>query len=190
MGVGARVGPLGQSTRDGDRMSRNSSSANVTHRHRERSLGPGPGASETTAVRPGAGAPHTQRLSARAKPPGWAGPRNEPLGPPKRGPRAPAGRGGPGAAVLWLHCNLAPRGRGGLALGRLGQGSSGLRGQDARIVRCSGDCRYLMAPLRGRPARLRGFSAVCSAPSVAVRAVAGLPALTSLPSGRKILGLI
>lgn len=73
------------------------------------------------------------------------------------------------------HCILAPRGRRGLALGRLGQGSAGLRGQDARSV-CSGDCRYLIASLRGVSDSASGFSAVCSAPSVVVRAVASSPA--------------
>lgn len=141
---------LGQSNWDGERISWNSSSANVTHTHkswaRARRRGNYSSAPRGWCSPPPGGA-------GEGEPLGWAGPGmsslpqvwSERSGWPRR-----AKHSGPAA-----HCILAPRGRRGLALGRLGQGSAGFRGQDAHIVR-SGDCRYLIASLRGCPAPLQG----------------------------------
>lgn len=144
-----RGGGLGQSNRDGERISWNSSSANVTH---TQVLGQGQEPRKLSSAPRGRCSPPPVG-AGEGEPLGWAGPgmsslpqvRSERSGWPRR-----AKHSSPAA-----HCILAPRGRRRLALGRLGQGSAGFRGQDAHIVR-SGDCRYLIASLRGCPAPLRG----------------------------------
>lgn len=104
-------------------------------------------------MRPGAGAPPLSGGPGEGEPLGWTGPGMSSL-PQVRSEWSGWPRGTRHSSPA-AHCILAPRGRRGLALGRLGQGSAGLRGQDARSV-CSRDCRYLIASLRGCPTPLRG----------------------------------